>query len=223
MREAQFLAAVGVDGIIVQGTEAGGHRGHFMSDHLGDQMDTLSLIRSVGPRVDVPLIAAGGVVDPASVAAAMSAGASGVQVGTAFLRCTEATTSLLHRAAIDEQPERGTAVTNLFTGRPARGIVNRVMREIGEFSDDAPMFPLAAGAMSELRAAAEKKGEMISHPSGAALEFRTKKPRRRLILPANFQPLFNLSLFLTSAAAAISASSEAATIFRFITRQPAST
>lgn len=158
VREAQFLAAVGVDGIIAQGTEAGGHRGHFMADHLGDQMDTLSLVQAIGPRVDVPVVAAGGIVDPAGVAAAMAAGASGVQVGTAFLRCTEATTSLLHRAAIDEQPQRGTTITNLFTGRPARGIVNRVIEEVGAFSDDAPPFPLAAGAMSELRAAAEKKG-----------------------------------------------------------------
>jgi nitronate monooxygenase len=136
VREAQFLAAVGVDGIIAQGTEAGGHRGHFMTDHLGEQMDTLSLVQAIVPRVEVPVIAAGGIIDPGSVEAAMAAGASGVQVGTAFLRCTEATTSLLHRAAIDE----------------------RVIREVGAFSDDAPPFPLAAGAMGELRAAAEKKG-----------------------------------------------------------------
>lgn len=158
VREAQFLATVGVDAVNAQGTEAGGHRGHFMTDHLGGQMDTLSLVQTIAPRVDVPVIAARGIVDAADVEAAITAGASGVQVGTAYLRCEEATTSLLHRAAIDEQAEHGTAVTNLFTGRPARGIVNRVMREVGAFSDEAPPFPLAAGAMTELRAAAEKKG-----------------------------------------------------------------
>ena len=88
----------------------------------------------------------------------MAAGASGVQLGTAYLRCDEATTSLLHRAAVDELAERGSAITNIFTGRPARGIVNRAIRKIGAFSDDAPPFPLASMAMGELRAAAEKRG-----------------------------------------------------------------
>jgi len=176
VREAQFLAAVGVDAVIAQGTEAGGHRGHFMADHLGDQMDTLSLIKAIGPRIDTPIIAAGGIVDTADVEAAMAAGASGVQVGTAYLRCQEATTSLLHRAAIDEQAERGRAITNLFTGRPARGIVNRVMRDIGAFSDDAPPFPLASGAMAELRAAAEKKGRDDFSP----LWCGTRAPQKQL-------------------------------------------
>lgn len=158
VREAKFLATVGVDAIIAQGLEAGGHRGHFMADHLNGQMDTLSLVKAIASAIELPVVAAGGVVDAAGVDAAIRAGASGVQVGSAFLRCEEATTSLLHRAAIDELADRGTAITNLFTGRPARGIVNRAMRDLGELRDEAPPFPWAAGAMNELRTAAEKKG-----------------------------------------------------------------
>ena len=108
--------------------------------------------------VDVPVIAAGGIADANGVAAALALGAAGVQVGTAYLLCPEATTSAVHRAALASDAARVTALTNLFTGRPARGIVNRVMREFGPISDLPPAFPLATAAIAPLRSAAERQG-----------------------------------------------------------------
>ena len=160
--EAQWLAAQGVDAIIAQGAEAGGHRGIFLSDgpaiDIGTQIGTMALLPQVVAAVRVPVIAAGGIADAAGVAAALRLGASAVQLGTAFLLCTEATTSAVHRAALQSEAARHTALTNLFTGRPARGIVNRLMRELGAISSLAPAFPSAVNAIAPLRAAAEQAG-----------------------------------------------------------------
>ena len=160
--EAQWLAAHGVDAIVAQGVEAGGHRGVFLPEgqafDLGAQMRTTPLLTSVLQAVRVPVIAAGGIADADGVAAALRLGASAVQLGTAFLLCTEATTSAVHRAALQGEAGRQTALTNLFTGRPARGIVNRLMRELGPMSGLAPAFPSAVNAIAPLRAAAEQAG-----------------------------------------------------------------
>lgn len=158
VREALWLEEHGADAIIAQGLEAGGHRGHFLSDDLSEQLGTFALLPQVVAAVRVPVIAAGGVADAAGVRAAMALGAAGVQVGTAYLCADEATTTPLHRAALQSEAARHTALTNCFTGRPARGIVNRVMREQGPISAAAPAFPLATAAMAPLRAAAEKAG-----------------------------------------------------------------
>ncbi|BDT69615.1 nitronate monooxygenase [Comamonadaceae bacterium OS-1] len=157
--EALWLQAQGVDAIIAQGLEAGGHRGHFLSDDLTRQMGTFALLPQIVRAVDVPVIAAGGIADAQGVAAAMALGAAGAQVGTAYLLCPEATTSAMHRAALQSEAARHTALTNVFTGRPARGIVNRVMREQGPISAAAPAFPMATAAMAPLRAAAERLGQ----------------------------------------------------------------
>ena len=156
--EALWLQSHGVDAIIAQGLEAGGHRGHFLRDDLTAQMGTFALLPQIVRAASVPVIAAGGIADAQGVAAAQALGAAGVQIGTAYLLCPEATTSALHRAALQSEASRHTALTNLFTGRPARGIVNRVMRELGPLSAAAPAFPLAANAMAPLRAAAEARG-----------------------------------------------------------------
>jgi nitronate monooxygenase len=156
--EARWLEAHGVDAVIAQGLEAGGHRGHFLSHDLSAQMGTMALLPQVVQAVKVPVIAAGGIADAAGVAAALTLGATAVQVGTAYLLCPEATTSAIHRAALQSDAARHTALTNLFTGRPARGIVNRVMRELGPLSPSAPAFPLATAAMAPLRARAEAQG-----------------------------------------------------------------
>ena len=156
--EARYLEAHGVHGVIAQGYEAGGHRGMFLSDDLSTQVATLPLVRQVVEAVNVPVIAAGGIADAEGVAAAIALGAAGVQVGTAYLFCPEATTNPLHRAALNSNAARTTAVTNIFTGRPARGIVNRLMREIGPITDVAPAFPLAAAAIFALRSKAEPMG-----------------------------------------------------------------
>jgi nitronate monooxygenase len=156
--EARWLEERGVDAIVAQGVEAGGHRGNFLSDDLTTQVSTLALVPQVAAAVKLPVIAAGGIADAQGVAAAMALGAAGVQVGTAYLLCAEATTSLVHRAALKSEAARHTALTNLFTGRPARGIVNRVMRERGPIHPATPRFPLATSAMAPLRAKAEAQG-----------------------------------------------------------------
>jgi nitronate monooxygenase len=156
--EARWLEARGVDAIIAQGIEAGGHRGIFLSDDLTTQVGTLALVPQVVAAVKVPVIAAGGIADARGVAAALALGASAMQVGTAFLLCPEATTSAIHRAALKSERARHTALTNLFSGRPARGIVNRIVRELGPISAAAPAFPLAAAAIAPLRAKAESLG-----------------------------------------------------------------
>ena len=156
--EARWLEAHGVDAVIAQGVEAGGHRGIFLSDDLTTQLGSFALLPQVVAAVRVPVIAAGGIADAAGVAAARALGATGVQVGTAYLLCPEATISALHRAALQSPAAEHTALTNLFTGRPARGIVNRVMRELGPINAAVPAFPLATAAIAPLRAAAERAG-----------------------------------------------------------------
>jgi nitronate monooxygenase len=156
--EARWLEARGVDAIIAQGLEAGGHRGNFLSDDLTSQLGTFALVPQVVAAVRVPVIAAGGIADARGVDAAMRLGAAGVQIGTAYLLCPEATTSPVYRAAL-RSPEAGhTALTNLISGRPARGIMNRLMRDLGPMSDLPPEFPLATPAVAPLRAAAEARG-----------------------------------------------------------------
>ena len=159
VEEACWLEKRGVDIVIAQGLEAGGHRGMFLSDDLTTQMGTFALLPQIVKAVKVPVIAAGGIADAAGVAAAMELGAVAVQIGTAYLLCQEATISPLHRAALKSDAARHTAVTNLFTGRPARGIVNRIMRELGPIHNEAPRFPLAASAITPLRAKAESCGD----------------------------------------------------------------
>lgn len=156
--EGLWLEAHGADAVIAQGLEAGGHRGHFLADDLSAQMGTFALVPQLARRLKLPVIAAGGIADADGVAAALALGASGVQVGTAYLLCPEATLAPLYRAALKSGAARHTALTNVFTGRPARAIVNRLVRERGPFHADAPAFPLAAAAVMPLRAKAEERG-----------------------------------------------------------------
>jgi len=158
VEEGLWLEANGADAVIAQGLEAGGHRGHFLSHDLTLQLGTFALLPQLVRALKVPVIAAGGIVDAQGVAAAMALGAAGVQAGTAYLLADEATTGRLHRAALKSEAARHTALTNLFTGRPARGIVNRVMRELGPIGAAAPEFPLATSAIAPLRAKAEAQG-----------------------------------------------------------------
>ncbi len=158
VEEALFLEAAGVDAIIAQGLEAGGHRGNFLSNDLNQQMGTFALLPQIVKAVTLPVIAAGGIADAQGVKAAIALGAAGVQAGTAYLLCPESTTSALHRTALKSDAVCHTALTNVFSGRPARGIVNRAIRELGPISQSAPVFPLASTAMAALRTAAEKQG-----------------------------------------------------------------
>jgi nitronate monooxygenase len=156
--EACWLAQNGVDAIIAQGLEAGGHRGMFLSEEISTQVGTFALLPQIKAAVKVPVIAAGGIADAAGVQAALALGADGVQVGTAYLLCPEANTSAVHRAALQSQGASQTVLTNLFSGRPARGIVNRMIRELGPINPSAPSFPLATAASAPLRAQAERLG-----------------------------------------------------------------
>ncbi len=169
LEEARWLEANGADAVIAQGIEAGGHRGMFLQGKLEDQPPTLELLGQIIGAVSLPVIAAGGIGDRDSVRAALNAGAAAVQVGTAFMLCPECGTSELHRRALRQAPERGTVVTNLYSGRPARSVVTELTEQLGPISPWAPPFPTAAQALGPLRAAAEAAGRFDFTPvwSGA--------------------------------------------------------
>jgi nitronate monooxygenase len=156
--EARWLEDHGVDAVIAQGIEAGGHRGMFLTTDLASQLGTLALVPQVLDAVKVPVIAAGGIADGRGIAAALALGASAVQMGTAYLLCPEARVSALHRAALKSASENVTAITNVLTGRPARVLVNRIVRELGPLAAGVPSFPLPAAALAPLRAKAEARG-----------------------------------------------------------------
>lgn len=164
VKEALWLQAKGVDAIIAQGLEAGGHRGMFLSDDLNTQAGTFALVPQIVRAVKIPVIAAGGIADAKGVTAALALGATGVQIGTAYLLCPEAKTSNLHRTALKSDAANVTAITNLFSGRPARAIVNRLMRDLGPYNETAPAFPLAGIAIAPLRSKAESQGNIDFSP-----------------------------------------------------------
>ncbi|MFT0869901.1 NAD(P)H-dependent flavin oxidoreductase [Pseudomonas sp. CAM1A] len=158
VEEAIWLEQHGCDAIIAMGYEAGGHRGMFLSNDITSQIGTFALIPQIVDAVSLPVIAAGGVADHRGLLAALALGASAVQIGTAYLFCPEAKVSPAHRRALESASASDTALTNLFTGRPARGINNRLMRELGPMSALAPRFPLAGGALMPLRAITDPQG-----------------------------------------------------------------
>lgn len=160
VREAIWLEEHGADVIIAQGAEAGGHRGMFLTDDIAGQPGLFALLPQVVDAVRLPVIAAGGIADGRGIAAAFALGAAGVQIGSAYLRCPESRVSAPARAALGQAREDSTAITNVMTGRPARGVVNRLMREVGPVSADAPAFPYAATALAPLKAAAEQQGKV---------------------------------------------------------------
>jgi nitronate monooxygenase len=160
VKEAIWLEENGADVIIAQGAEAGGHRGMFLTDVIAEQPGTFALVPQVVDAVKVPVIAAGGIADGRGIAAALALGAAGVQIGTAYLRCPESKLSAAARVALAQASDESTVITNVMTGRPARGVANRVMREVGPISPDAPAFPHAATGLAPLKAAAEKQGKV---------------------------------------------------------------
>jgi nitronate monooxygenase len=160
VKEAVWLEQRGVDAVIAQGAEAGGHRGMFLTDKIAEQPGLFALLPQIVDAVKVPVIAAGGIADGRGIAAAFMLGASGVQIGSAYLRCPESTHTAAGRAALAEGRDDSTVITNVMTGRPARGVQNRLMREAGPISPDAPPFPHAATALGPLKTAAEKQGRV---------------------------------------------------------------
>ena len=156
--EAKWLEDRGVDAVIAQGAEAGGHRAMFLTEDIDGQPGLFALLPQIVDAVRVPVIAAGGVADGRGIAAAFALGASAVQIGTAYLSTPQSTISAIHREALRRAKDESTRLTNLFTGRPARGILNRFVRQHGPMNAFAPQFPLAAGAVASLRAFHEKRG-----------------------------------------------------------------
>ncbi|MEZ0168719.1 NAD(P)H-dependent flavin oxidoreductase [Microvirga sp. TS319] len=193
--EARWLEDQGCDAIIAQGYEAGGHRGVFLTGDISTQAGTMALVPQVVDAVKVPVIAAGGIADARGIVAAFALGASAVQIGTAYLFCPEAKISSLHRDALMRAKDNDTVLTNVFTGRPARGIVNRVVREVGPMSGIAPGFPLGAGALAPLRATAETAGSGDFSPlwSGQAAAFGREMPAGDLTRQLGTEALAYLS------------------------------
>jgi nitronate monooxygenase len=180
--EAVWLEKGGADAVIATGFEAGGHRGSFLTLDMASQPGTFALVPQVADAVKVPVIAAGGVNDGRGVAAAFALGASAVQIGTAYLFSPEAMVSPVQKALLDHATDETTQVTNLFTGRPARGVTNRIMRELGALSPDAPAFPTAGGALAPLRAKAEAngRGDYTNQWAGQAARLSPRLPAEDL-------------------------------------------
>jgi nitronate monooxygenase len=178
VEEARWLENRGCDVIIAQGSEAGGHRGTFLGGRVDGQLGTLALVPQVVDAVDVPVVAAGGIGDGRGVAAAFALGASGVQVGTAFLSTHEASITELHREALSGAATLGTAITNVFSGRPARCVTNRVMAEVGAMAEEAAGFPQGFSAMAPLRkqAEAEQSRDFSAHYCGQSAPLSAHAP-----------------------------------------------
>ena len=156
IEEGIWLEKHGADIIIAQGVEAGGHRAMFLTTDIKSQMPVVELVNALKSHVSVPIVAAGGIGSKQDIRKLVELGSCGVQLGTAFLLCDEAKTSEVHKAAIKSHNQI-TAITNVFTGRPARGIQNKVMTDLGYMTDEAPKFPYASIAMAPLRAEAESQ------------------------------------------------------------------
>lgn len=170
VEEACSLEEAGCDAIIAQGYEAGGHRGMFLSDDVQAQVGTFALVPQIADAVRVPVVAAGGIADGRGIAAAFALGASGVQLGTAFLFAEEASIDALYRDALGAAPSRPTVLTNVFSGRPARCMVNRLVSEVGPLAAEPPRFPKGFSALAPLRAEAERQGaaDFSAHYCGQA-------------------------------------------------------
>lgn len=180
--EARWLDAQGCDAIIAQGYEAGGHRGMFLDSDISTQVGTMALVPQMVDAVNVPVIASGGIADARGIVAAFALGAAAVQIGTAYLFCPEATIGPVHRRALRSAKDNETVLTNVFTGRPARGVINRVVRELGPMSEAAPEFPLAAGTLTPLRLKSEAAGsdDFVPLWSGQAASLARELPAGEL-------------------------------------------
>ncbi|MGL4239933.1 MAG: NAD(P)H-dependent flavin oxidoreductase [Beijerinckiaceae bacterium] len=176
--EARAWAEAGADAICAQGFEAGGHRGTFLKDVSESQVGTLSLVSTIREAVALPVIAAGGITDGKAVAAALAMGAAAVQVGTAYLLADESMISAPWRKAIAEVGDDATRLTRAFSGRHARGIENRFMREMRAVEHEIPAYPIQNALTQELRAAAAKAGsaEELSLWAGQSVKLAAPGP-----------------------------------------------
>ena len=180
--EARWLAERGCDAVIAQGWEAGGHAGRFLPADPASHMGLFALVPQIADAVEVPVIAAGGIGDARGIAAALMLGASAVQIGTAYLKSPESLVSDAHRGALDSENAERTVFTNVFSGRLARGVPNRLVSEVGPVNPAAPPFPYASNALADLRKAAEARGDWGFGPmwSGQAARLSPALPAREL-------------------------------------------
>jgi nitronate monooxygenase len=182
--EAILLQSRGVDAVIAQGAEAGGHRGVFAEDwrHGSGQIGTMALVPQVADAVTVPVIAAGGIASGRGIAASFALGAAGVQIGTAYLFTPEAKTNPMHRAALEGAKPDETILTNVYSGRPARAIVSRFVRETGPIAPNAPEFPLPFTASAPLSQASQAAGsqDFVAAWAGQAVAMGRKMPAGEL-------------------------------------------
>jgi nitronate monooxygenase len=182
--EAVALERAGADAVVAQGSEAGGHRGTFTDDFQAGMVGIVALVPQMADAVRVPVIASGGIMDGRGIAAALALGAAAVQMGTAFLTCDEAGIPEAYKMAILGAHEDGTRLTRAFSGRPARGIVNRFMTEVDRDGDAAILpFPLQNSLTRPLRAAAAKQGraEFLSLWAGQGVRLARRQPAAELI------------------------------------------
>ncbi len=179
--EAKALEAAGFDFVIAQGAEAGGHRGSYLRDPYQSLTGTLALTRLIVHAVKIPVVAAGGIMDGAGIAAVLALGAQAAQLGTAFLPCPESGASQVHKDLLVKLTEDETAITEKFSGKPARGIVNRFIREMANAPQLA--FPAQGGLTGKLRAASANAGkpDFVALWAGQAAPLARARPAAKLI------------------------------------------
>jgi nitronate monooxygenase len=185
VEEAVALERAGVDAVVAQGAEAGGHRGTFAGDVDAGLVGTIALVPQIADAVKVPVVASGGIMDGRGIAAALALGASGVQMGTAFLTCEEAGVPAAYKQAILDARESDTRITRAFSGRAARGIVNRFMTEVeraGGANAILP-FPLQNALTRPLRSAAAKadRAEFLSLWAGQGVGLARRESATSLV------------------------------------------
>jgi nitronate monooxygenase len=189
--EAQHLEALGVDFIIAQGAEAGGHRGSYLRDAYEAMTGTLALTRLIVRAVKIPVVAAGGIMDGAGIAAVLALGAQGAQLGTAFIPCTESGAPAVHKQHLLAAREDTTLITEKFSGKPARGLANRYMREMN--GSDAPQlaFPAQNTLTGALRAASAKAGnpDFVSMWAGQAAPLSRELSAAQLVITLEHETL----------------------------------
>jgi nitronate monooxygenase len=181
--EAAALERAGVDAVVAQGAEAGGHRATFAGEPAAGMVGTIALVPQIGDAVRVPVVASGGIMDGRGIAAALALGAGAAQLGTAFLACDEAGVPEAYKQAILGARESDTRITRAFSGRPARGIVNRFMTEVDAGEGAILPFPLQNALTRPLRTAAAKAGraEFLSLWAGQGVRLARREPAAALV------------------------------------------
>ena len=179
--EAQYLEANGCDAVIAQGKSAGGHQGVFLPTETPQLLSTSDLVQNIVATVNIPVIAAGGIANAEGIRAIMERGASGVQIGTRFLKSPQSTITPIHRRILEGQTDRPTAITNVFTGRPARGLVNKLVRKIGPINPNVQAYPMAIPALAPLKAATVGSDDFVSLWAGENWKTGQPKPAADIV------------------------------------------